>query len=89
MNTKLTLTIDDAVIERAKRYARSERRSLSDIVENYLKMITRENVEPGLEMTPIVKSLRGSLKFKGEIDYKQDLLKGLSEKYMENEESPD
>ena len=51
-------------------------------------MITRENVVPGVE-TPIVKSLRGSFKFKGEIDYKQELRKGLSEKYLENEESPD
>ena len=89
MNTKLTLTIDDAVIKNAKRYARSQRRSLSDIVENYLKMITRENTESEVEMTPIVKSLKGSFKFKGEIDYKQELTKGLSEKYLGNEESPD
>ena len=89
MNTKLTLTIDDKVIESAKRYARSESRSLSDIVENYLKMITRENVESGLEMTPIVKSLRGSFKYKAGLDYKQGLAKGLSEKYLGNEEGPD
>lgn len=36
MKKKLTLVIDDEVIERAKRYARSQELSVSEIVENYL-----------------------------------------------------
>ena len=40
MITKLTLTIVKSVIEKAKKYAREKERSLSDIIENYLKAIT-------------------------------------------------
>lgn len=42
MHTKLTLTIERDVIKRAKKYARRKGRSLSDIIENYLKAITKE-----------------------------------------------
>lgn len=40
MITKLTLTIEKSVIEKVKKYAREKERSLSDIIENYLKAIT-------------------------------------------------
>jgi len=43
MNTKLTLTIDQEIIEKAKQYAKGKNRSLSDIIENYLKTLTKEN----------------------------------------------
>ena len=42
MNTKLTLTIEQEIIERAKLYAKSKNRSLSDIIENYLKILTKK-----------------------------------------------
>ena len=34
MTTKLTLTIEQHIIEKAKVYAKSKGRSLSDIIEN-------------------------------------------------------
>ena len=58
MNTKLTLTIDDSIIDRAKAYAKDKGRSLSDLIENYLKAITREQHKSDIEITPIVKSLQ-------------------------------
>jgi len=42
MNTKLTLTIEQEIIKRAKEYAKGKNRSLSDIIENYLKILTKE-----------------------------------------------
>ena len=42
MNTKLTLTIEQKIIQRAKKYAKDKNRSLSDIIENYLKILTKE-----------------------------------------------
>ena len=39
MTTKLTLTIDESIIDSAKAYARDQGRSLSDVVENYLKVL--------------------------------------------------
>ena len=37
MNTKLTLTIEQEIIKKAKEYAKDKNRSLSDIVENQLR----------------------------------------------------
>lgn len=55
MNAKLTLTIEQTIIERAKKYAKQRDRSLSDIIENYLKVITKEEIKTEFEITPIVK----------------------------------
>lgn len=82
MNTKLTLTIEQSIIQKAKDYAKKKGRSLSDIVENYLKAITKEELEENIEITPVVKSLRGSFKALGNVDYKKELTKRLSEKYL-------
>ncbi len=82
MNTKLTLTIEQTIIEKAKKYANSKGRSLSDIVENYLKAITKEDNDERIELTPIVKSLKGTFKAPKNIDYKKELSKRLTEKYL-------
>ncbi len=39
MTTKLTLTIDKDVIEKAKRYAKGTQRSLSEMVQKYLESL--------------------------------------------------
>ena len=82
MNTKLTLTVERQIIEKAKRYAKSKGRSLSDIVENYLKVITKDREDADIEITPIVKSLKGSFKSPPNFDYKKELTRGLSDKYL-------
>ena len=82
MNTKLTLTIEQKVVSKAKVYAKSKGHSLSDIIENYLKVITQDSLKSDIEMTPIVKSLRGSFKAPSSFNYKKELSKSLSRKYM-------
>lgn len=52
MNTKLTLTIEQKIIEKAKKYANEKGRSLSDIIENYLKAITKEDTIEDIDLTP-------------------------------------
>ena len=84
MNTKLTLTIEHTIIERAKKYASNKGRSLSDIIENYLKAITSEDNEEKIELTPIVKSLKGAFKAPQDFDYKKELTKSLTEKHINN-----
>lgn len=69
MNTKLTLTIEQKIIEKAKIYAKEKGRSLSDIIENYLKVITKEVSQTDFQMTPITKSLKGSFKAPKDFDY--------------------
>jgi predicted HicB family RNase H-like nuclease len=45
MDTKLTLKLEHAVIEKAKDYARKQKTSLSRLIENYLNHLTSETEE--------------------------------------------
>jgi hypothetical protein len=86
MNTKLTLTLEKEVIEKAKEFAAGQGQSLSSLVENYFKHLTFEKkVEPEKKVRkPLPESflkLEGCLKHEGEFDYKEELTKALEEKY--------
>jgi Family of unknown function (DUF6364) len=63
MQTKLTLTIKQSVIENAKRYARAKNKSVSKLVEDYLSNISSQTRETSLELgqSPITKRLTGAL----------------------------
>lgn len=82
MNTKLTLTIEKEVIEIAKKYAREKGQSLSEMVENYFKLVTvsRTKIEEK-QLSPKVRRLRGIIKIDQNSDYKQILTEELSKKY--------
>jgi len=85
MSTKLTLTIDKSVIKKAKEYAKSQGRSLSNLIEDYLKTVSGKEVEnkDDLELSPIVKSLLGSVKIdENNPDYKEILADELLNKYL-------
>lgn len=82
MNTKLTLTIEEAVIEKAKKYASEKGNSLSGIIENYLKMITEDQPSTEAEITPLVHSLKGAFKAPADFDYKEELTEALSRKHL-------
>ena len=82
MNTKLTLTIEQKIIERAKEYAKAKNRSLSDIIENYLKILTDENPDEENNLSPMVESLKGSFKPPKNFDYKKQLRNRLEKKYL-------
>lgn len=83
MNTKLTLTIEQEIIKRAKNYAKAKNRSLSDIIENYLKSLTKAvEKDKHSELNPVVKSLKGSFKMPKNMDYKKELDNRREEKYL-------
>jgi len=82
MNTKLTLTIEQSVIEKAKRYARERERSLSDLIENYLIALTNENAIGDENVSPTIAQLRGSFKMPKDFDYKKELAESLSKKFL-------
>jgi hypothetical protein len=81
MTTKLTLTLDDKVIESAKRYAKIKGRSVSELVESYFKSITELDNDQSDELTPSVKSLMGSFKAPKNFDYKKVLRNEKQRKY--------
>ena len=78
MNTKLTLSIEESVIERAKAYAKKQNRSLSAIIENYLDAITSDNLVKEDEVSPLVKSMTGIIP--EERDYKKEYRDYLEKK---------
>ena len=49
MSRKLTLTIEKAILEQAKVYAKNTSRSLSELIENQLTILTQEKDEVKLE----------------------------------------
>jgi len=59
MNTKLTLRLDDELIERAKRYSARSGKSVSKLVSDYFALI--DTSLEGAEVTPRVRSLRGAI----------------------------
>lgn len=82
MKTKLTLTIEQDVIKTAKEYAQNRNRSLSDIIENYLKSLTKEDKDKKTKLSPTIQSLKGFFKMPENSDYKEELRKSLEEKYL-------
>lgn len=83
MNTKLTLSLNPAVIADAKQYAKAQGKSLSSIVEEYLKSLAQENPSREPSSLEILQALRGSVKVpKDFISYKDSLKDVLIEKYL-------
>ena len=84
MDTKLTLKLDKRVIDKAKEYASSHKRSLSRMIESYLRSLTERdtsNLKDDIEISPFVKSMRTGVKFPANFDYKKSYGEYLSEKY--------
>ena len=73
---KLTLSVDDRVVSRAKQYAKRRGVSVSEIVESYLAVVAKppSRVPAG---APILNSVRGVLKHADLDGYR----KHLSAKY--------
>ncbi len=84
MNTRLTLTIDQSLVEKAKKLTPVKGRSLSDIIENYLKVIAKDDNFANDDLSPIVRSLKGSFKAPDHFDYKKELSERLTRKYVNN-----
>ena len=84
MDTKLTLKLDKLVIEQAKKYASSHKRSLSRIIESYLKsLINRDknDNESDIEISPFVKSMSIDIKIPADLDYKSEIINHLEDKH--------
>jgi len=81
MNTKLTLKLDQHIIEKAKIYASKNKTSISSIVEAYLQYLTSENKREDLEISPFVRSLSSGVKIPVDYDHRKDYTDHLIERY--------
>ena len=80
MTTKLTLTVEKSVIERAKSYAKNTGRSLSEIIENYLTTLTNENDND--QLSPKLKKIVGIITLPEDFDEKAALRSALEKKHL-------
>jgi hypothetical protein len=81
MNTKLTLSIEEEIIIKAKAFAKDNGKSLSQLIENYLSALVNHSSQV-VEEPSLLYSLKGSFKDKELIDYKQQLKGVLGKKYL-------
>jgi formiminotetrahydrofolate cyclodeaminase len=80
MKTKLTLTIEESIIERVKSYAKSSGKSLSELIENYLTTILDEKNEE--KISPKLKKIIGSVKLPKLFDEEKELRNYYESKHL-------
>lgn len=87
MNTKLTLSLEKEVIEKAKIYAKGTGRSLSEMVENYFRnLVSRSQNDSKIEdeygdIDPKLKKLIGIIKLPEDFDMEKVKEEYHKEKY--------
>lgn len=83
MDHKLTLKMDKAVIEAAKKYAKDRNTSLSRLIESYLASLVKERSEALDEtaISPLVRSLSGVITLEDDHDLRKEYTEYLDKKY--------
>lgn len=85
MQTKLTLKIEEDVIQQAKTYAARQNRSLSALVENYLKSLTVKESDAQSEeikISPFVQQMTAGIDLPADQDTKDAYTRFIREKYQ-------
>ncbi len=80
MQTKLTLRLEEDLINQAKEYAAGEGKSISKIVADYFSLLVQQDQTANAELPPITRSLIGILP-SSSAD-KSDYHQYLEEKYL-------
>lgn len=76
---RINITVDPAVVERARRYTERHGTSISRLVTEYLAQLPMEaGVEAGERLTPTVRRLLGAARGGGD---REDYRRHLVEKY--------
>lgn len=79
MQTNLTLRLDQELIKRAKQFAKTNGKSVSQLVADYFSILDAEHQEFEQQIPPVVKSLKGA--FRGKEVSIEDYHRYLEEKY--------
>ncbi len=83
MTTKLTLSLEKDVINKAKKFAKTKNKSLSKIIEDYLVELTKLQQDSNVKknLPPITRELAGILKNKNVSNLRNDITIFLEKKY--------
>jgi Family of unknown function (DUF6364) len=82
MDSKLTLTLEQQVIENAKQYAKKSKQSLSDIIENYLKLLVSSDTQKPTKTSSKILLSKGVFKEPEGFDYQKEISDRLIKKYL-------
>jgi hypothetical protein len=82
MDAILTLNIDQNIIQDAEIYAKYFKKTVSQLVEEYLLSISMKNKADNIPLGPITQQLAGIIKINENIDHKEMLTDALMEKYL-------
>jgi hypothetical protein len=86
VKTKLTLNIDDKIVEKAKRFTSRKNISLSSVVEDYLAELSTKNISKQKDLlrkntiTQRIRKLTRPIQI-SDAQIKKQLVKHLEEKY--------
>lgn len=80
MQTKLTLSIDKSVVEQAKEFSRRRHKSLSKLIESYLRQVAGSGQEKPA-VTPLVSRLSGLISSCAADKHKDEYADYLAKKY--------
>jgi Family of unknown function (DUF6364) len=80
MTTKLTLTVEESTIKKAKSYAKQTGRSLSELIESYLETLTEPTNKNRL--SPKLKKIAGAVKLPAHFDEKGELDAYIKNKHL-------
>jgi hypothetical protein len=81
MNSKLTLSLNSAVINSAKKNLLTKNTSLSSLVEDYFRSLLVIKNKPAIS-TPLVEELSGFAKSKKKVSEKSLITEYLLQKYL-------
>lgn len=87
MKEKLTLTIEKEVKEQAKKYARRRGKSISGMVEEYLKSISKDDQMWQPQKGSVVAKISGSIPLRDDKEYDEILEEALLEKHRYGKDS--
>ena len=86
MDSKLTLKLNKEVVDKAKAYASSRKKSLSRMIESYLKSVIdtapSEREEKDIEITSYVKSIKTGVSVPEDLNYKEEYANNLLRKHQ-------
>lgn len=82
MDAKLTLLLNKATIDKAKKYAEANHTSLDRLIENYLAaLVGLLKDEQEVEISPFVRGLSSKVNLPEKDDAKQEYREHLKKKY--------
>ena len=82
MNKKLTLSINEQIIQKVKKYAAKTDQNISSLVENYFSLLVSSDSQEDLSPTGIVAEMAGAFKnIKGSGNYKKEIKSAIQKKY--------